>query len=552
MKSFSLTLLLFVCICLAADNSNNVLVQGKNKFGDVLKPYVDFDVSTYTTELKRKYFPIEKTQEMSTDELTKLEIDSKKWLLEAQSAKTSCEEYIHAANLALISLLLKGRQTAVQHSAFDSWKASGFSASQFFALVKECVHEHSDNWKNHIEFLALGAMEWHQNTELYYKKVKGNESSSNYHRAQHIAIDFIYHTKVKLNSLDSAKLDECISSGSPYSIRQLARRIAASNDYKWVDLKIIQFGTSSVHDDIIDNDQIFLMACLFCEEIRLFWRESNLMNPENQNQGPGITFDVNSALRSTGANEIVNAFEQCCIGAAAAGNRDAENCVEALQYLRNISFHKHTIDLLTSRLDLSADNQHTTQHKNVVEPALLHLNSKFFLKTAYNNEFMKKLINYNIYSYEEALAKKRDLKQKDLELYKRLLIIEKCRDYERHKDGIAFIRDDFANLNKKYNKKDDNACPLVNIIVDELLKDNNGELCFFGSQSKKLFCNSPRSKDALMRIFNNKKASKMLLKLCLNVASGTPVSTAISDAVSDMHKSHFGLELLRALTDSVH
>ena len=459
----SLSVVLFASNCLAADNSSShepnsnpnsslgrLPFENKTDMpNDELKFYVDFDVYKYTTELESRYISIEKASQLSTCSLTKLENNSAKCLQNFMCPTIYCEEYIHKANKALAKLLKQNKQTTLQHSAFESWKNSGFAASQFIGLVNECVQKHSDkDWRHHVKFLAKKAMNWHYYTNLYYKEVKVDEHTSNYHLAQYIAINFIYRTKVRLNSSDNAELERCISIESPNGIRQLARKIVASNEYSKEDLGYILLCTSSYDAGSIYADKITLMAFLLCEEIGLAWSENDLMNSQYQLQGPGVAFDVETALYCSDVNGIIKAYDQC-ISKTAADVSVNKKCSEALQYLWQISLHKHKLEVLTDRFNVSTSYQQTSQHENVVEPAFLLLNSYSYLQKYDNREFMERLQNHHFHSYEDALKGKRKLRQVDGELYNRLLMIEKCRDYVQHKDDIAYIRNDFAKLERK-------------------------------------------------------------------------------------------------------
>ena len=538
MEFASLTLFLIVSNCLAADNSgrrepdpnlNDSLgrLQTENNIDNELKYYIDFDVSKYATELESKYISIEKASLMSTDELTKLENDSAKCLQNFKSRNLYCEEYIHNANLAQARLLKQSRPPAVQHSAFASWKTWGFSAAKFINFISKCMQDYSGNdWRKHVKYLADDAIQWHHHSSLFFKEAKGDEYTCNYHMEQRIAIDFLYRTKVRLNSSDNAELERCISSESPYSIRKLARRIVASNGYSRDDLRYIQHCTYCYDDVSNYTDKITLMANLFGEELRLAWSESDLMDPQYQLQGPGVAFDVESALYSVDANGIVKAYEQCILKAAADVNI-YRKCFNALHYLWEISLHKQKLEVLTKRFDVSTSSQHTSQHENVVVPAFLLINCNTFLRKYDNSEFMEKLNFHQFHSYEDALKGKRKLRQVDGELYNRLIMIEKCREYVQHKDDIAYIRDDFADLKKKYKGDDGSAYLLVNRILNELGKDDNGQQCFFNLHSKRFVFNTPETQETLIRIFRNKQASQMLIEFCLNVVSGIPHSDAM-------------------------
>ena len=528
MKFVSLTLFLIASNCLAANNSSSLepypsLSNSLDTHSDELKFYVDFDFSKYATELERKYISIEKASQMCTCELTKLENDSTICLQNLKSLTLYCVEYVHKANLALARLLKQIRLPVIQNSAFDSWKTSGFSASQFIGVVKECVDK---DWRDHGTFLAQGALEWHYNSNLYFREVRGDECTSNYHVTQYIGIDFIYRTKDKLNSSDNAQLESCIRLESPYGMCKLARKIVASNEYTWDDLNYIQHHTSSVRADIVGTNKIALMAFLFGEEIRLAWCESELMKL----QGPGVArFEVESVLYNNDAKGIVKAYEHC-IDKAAVDESVNKKCFDALQLLWNISLHKHQLEVLTNKFDVSTSYHHTLQHQNVVEPAVLLLNSTSYLQKFDNKEFLDKLRKHGFHSYEDALTGKRKLKQLDDELYNRLVMIEKCRDYVQHKDDIAYIRNDFGGLKEKYKEEDGSAHFRIFLFLLELDPDEGrkDQQCFFDLHSRMLVCNTLKTQELLMTISNNKQSSQLLIEFCLNLVSGIPISTCIN------------------------
>ena len=371
---------------------------------------------------------------MPTDELKKLKADSAKWASKAKSDNVKFEECIHNANLALACLLIQSRKSDEQHSAFESWKTSRFSAFQFIDLVDECVQRHSEDnvWEYHVRYLVLMVLDWHHYSGLFFKEVKGDEHTCSYHFSQEIAIDFIYRTKDKLHASDSAKLDWCISLESPHCIRKLARKIVASSAYSWDVLKYFLTSTSTFHGEIISNDKIYLMACLFGEEVRLAWSKSDLTDPQYQ-----AVFDVDLALYSRDANGIIKAYEPY-ISKAAADSTLGRQWYEALRSLWDYSLHKQNLEALTNRFDVSTSHEHTFQHQNVVEPVYLFLHSQF-LHHKYNSELMEKLNDFGFHSYEEALKGKLELKRLNGDLYIRLLISEKCRDYAQHRDDLAYM-----------------------------------------------------------------------------------------------------------------
>ena len=365
MKFASLTLVLIASKCLTADNNSS-----RRDFS----PTNSLDPQQLA-ELERKYISIEKASQMSLVELVKLENDSAEYLKKGVFHTHFCEEYLHKANSALARLFKQSKEAAVQLSTFDSWKESRFSASNFFDVVAECVQRHSvSNWRIFVRFLGIGAIQWHQNTGLFFKGVKGEDYTFNYHNQHLIAIDFIYRSKLKLNSSDIAELERYIRDKSPYSVRKLARRIVASDKYSKEDLIQIQSCSSFYNDTSNYGDRITFMAYLFCEELRLAWKESELL--DHQSQDPVVSFDVESALYSKDANGIAKAFEHCMSRAADVGANT--KCLEALEFMWKISLHRSELEQLTNRFDVSSCYHHNSQHRNVVEPAYILLKARFF------------------------------------------------------------------------------------------------------------------------------------------------------------------------------
>ena len=528
MKYLSLILSLIVSSCLAADKFSSTSVNSikTGMESDELKLYVDYDAKKHIAELEHKYISIEKASKMSFDGLSKLERDSKEWEQKALSDGTYCELYIHRANLALAKLLKHSMLPSVQHPAINSWKEWGFTATQFIEVIKECMPNYSDkDWREELKFLANNALEWHHNTELFMKEVKGDEYSSKYHISQHIAINFIYHTKVTLNSSDCAELERCISEDSLGCILNLASKVGNSKHYSMDEL---QYPLSYQYDgEFADHDKIALMAYVFNEGLRLVCSENGLYDTQLQLKPLGIASDLKIALDSQDSNDIVKAYEQCII--KSAGDRSIQmKCFDALQYFWKLSVCKQNLEVLINKFNGTTCEQYSYLHHIVVEPAFIFLKGKFLLEK-YDNEFLEKLKEYGIRSFEDALKEKRTLQHMNRELYQRLLLVEKCQDYLQHKGNFAYIRKDYDAMSRKHKVKSDLVYGPLGEIVSCLRENNKDQLFFFDLSIKKLVFNSPKAREILMRIHSNNTASRILIDFFSSVVSVQSLENSIDN-----------------------
>ena len=545
MKFLSLKLLfLILSNCLAADNSSRHLPTvkqsnsvGNNKidadFND-FNQFVDFDFKEYIAELESKRVSIERASQMSIEELERLEHDSEKLLQKAKAENAHCESYIHGANLALAKLLRQSKPSAEQHYA-NSWKDSKFSAAKFLELIKGSMQEYSEKERReHTKSLADNAIKWHHNTHLFLKEVRGEKSTdSNYHEAQHIAIDFIYLTKVKLIPSDSAVLESCIQIKSVHGVYGIARHILATDQYSTETLQSIQSGTEYIHDDVIYADKVTQLAYAFGEELRLAWSEDEYKDAQFPLNEKGISFDVRSYLDNKDSNGIVKAYEQCISEADEAG-LNGKDCSVSLSSLWKVTFHRKNLEVLKNRYYESKNEQDTILHSCIFNPAFILINSKLYLEEFDKKRFMERLRTHDIHSYEDALKRKLELKQMDSELYKRLMLREKCLEYEQHKDDFAHIQGDFDNMRKSHEHDDRIVYHLVIKIVRELKKDPKEQQCRFEFTSKKLVCSSPYFRSILIKIHNNKKASQILVDFCLNAVSELSLPVSITKFFEQM------------------
>ena len=141
---------------------------------------------------------------------------------------------------------------------------------------------------------------------------------------------------------------------------------------------------------------------------------------------------------------------------------------------------------------------------------------------------MEKLNDFGFHSYEEALKGKLELKRLNGDLYIRLLISEKCRDYALHRDDLAYIRAVYYDMEREYKEDNDFAYQYVGRIVYELVKDRTVQQFFFDIPRNKIVGKTRGAQETLMRVFKNKKRSRMLIEFCLKLLSGVQLSTLIT------------------------
>ena len=150
---------------------------------------------------------------------------------------------------------------------------------------------------------------------------------------------------------------------------------------------------------------------------------------------------------------------------------------EDLRIMWNVLVHNQRLEFISNKTNDSSVSQRTELLKKEVMPIFILLKSMRILHEQ---------------SYKGA-------------------VMEKCRDYVRHKDDFEYIRKDYEGIcNRLASLDKSEAYSLVNKIVQELEKKPEDQKCSFDLTSKKLICKSPEMLAYVKRLLKNETASKIL------------------------------------------
>ena len=553
MKFLSLTLSLFFTSCLAADNryyrtvfpepglkesllqeeevSDNATSEHEDELVTVskkLQKYLDFDPLKYFADLKSNLVSIEEASKLYPPVLNYLESDSAASLSRAQKANDRGEVYVNGANYYLAKLLKVKTPLYVQQATFESWKDSGFSDVKFMELVKENMRLHFDG--EYCRQLAENAGEWHLKTGNFLQLTGKESKDANYHIAQSISINFIYHGLITLNSADSAEFEKCIKSESFNGIRVLAKKIVSSNEYsEEFLLKILMMKTDNI--DIFEVSKIALMANVFSEEFLLAWKENLRNNIQTELRARGVDFDMKSAVDSKDPKVIVKAYLLAINSTTDAATKNL--CIQAMHSIRNIAVTLERLESLANRFTVTSKCDSSFMLKNVVEPAIIFINS---LRVVMDFDYADSIVKVTL-----ARKEKSNIIVQDVDLYKRILLYDKCDDYLQHENDFEFIRKDYDKMSSAQIDFP-NYLPFheVNKVVQELKKNSNEPKLYFDLTRGKLICNSPEMRDILIKILQNKYACKALVDFCENVIAAQSIPTAV-DTFEEFSKKYLNI-----------
>ena len=465
---------------------------------------------------------IKKALQLSPAELDDLERTS---MAAAQSAKYN-ERCIHEANTALSKLLKQGKPPAVKQATFDEWKNSGFSAVKFISVIKECMQHYSGPaLDEHCGTLKANSSNWHQVMRSALKACEGDTLEINRHIAQNAAIPFIYDGLTCMNGQDSAELEKCLREESLDGICNLAKKISTSAEYsKGFFLK----GALSFSTKEIMGDKLSMMAKAFAVQLFIVRGEPAQSIFKSQLLANGIDFDVKAAFDKKDPLKLANAYSQSLMKSTESNLKRL--CVDSMRLGMKIANYKQGLKDLTDIFKGTPVNIHEASDiEKILTPTLLLLNIRRVLREEDNDEFVEKLKKYNINSFEQALKEKSDLFSADRELYKELVLIEKCREYAQHDADIENITKDYlAKQKKQRNDTRWDSANLVQRIVTELKKDPKDQKCSFDLGLKKLICKLPELQDILLKIQNDKYASTVLLEFFENISRHHSLIKAVS------------------------
>ena len=466
--------------------------------------------------------------------------------LERTSSLAAAEEYgkpfyrIHMANAAVAMVLKKGKPSAVQQTTFEAWKGSGLSAEKFTDLLKEGMQHYSkQELAAHYDDLVDHATSWHRNMTFCVRLLGEHLEDVEKHHSHDVAIQFIYRALVTLNDTDGAELEKCIKEESIDGIRALARKTFSSSQYAMLEnIKGKEFKYEDIDKNVAEHGSLTLLAYAFHGEILLAQKERNQTKSQTKLLSHAFAFDMNAIKTS---KDVSNAYNECIN--KVPGNEDSY-CYNAINNMWEITTLRKYLEDITNKINGTAKNIYTSTAKNVLEPAIILLNSKSLLNRLDNAVFITKLKEYDIHSYEQALQEKRKLMDKDYDLYKRLLLIKKCREYVQHENDPEYIRENYESIYSAFQdkvhikKRKDRACKLLKEFVRELKKGPSDQACSFDFSSKQIICKTPILQEKLVEAQYNDYASKMLSAFCQDVMSMKSVPMALAALKTTLTKAH--------------
>ena len=504
-----------------------------------LELYVDFD-QKYFTDLRSKQVSIEKASLMSITELNKLESTSKASESRARDNNLQCENHVHLTNSLLANLLKLKRRLKSHQVTFDAWMSFGFCGANFIDLVKETVQKYP--W--YCRLLARYAYRWHMNT-AYLLQIWGDTQNAKKHFAHSSSIKFIYLCLTNLNETDRAELETCIKSESLGGVRSLAKKITTSNQYPKELLRHIIW-TTTIDTDYAEGNKIALMVKGFIIEIRVAWDEEKLRNTKNDLTFHIVDFALRSSLKSKDPKIVFKTYEQCVSSAADVATKNV--CVLALKVIWEDTILLEDLEYLTNIFYDSADNEFFVQLKNVLEPALILINSERIFQDEVNEDLFLKLEDYDtdlIDLNKMSVEQKASLQIKDKELFNRLGLVQKCCDYLEHEGDIEYIRKDFDKSMESFKFSHiAHGFDVVRRVVQELGKDSKIQKCSFDFTRGMLTCSSPDMLEMLIKIQQDRYACKILIDFCKNVIAKQSISYALTDfdAQANAHRSSSSTE----------
>ena len=518
MKFFALSLSLLTTTSWAANNSAGYRPQTDVELETLsrkLQMYVHFD-SKYFTDLETKRVSIEVASQMSIDELNKLESSSRDSVIKAKSDNALCEEFVHAANLELAKLFQLAERLDVP--TFDAWKNSRFAGVKFMDVAREAIKHNPE----YVKLLAEYASKWHLENAHQLKRTERHSQEANSHFAHNSSINFICHGLTTLNESDSAEFDKCITNESLDGIRGLAKKITTSNQYSRDIFSEIVATTSNV-SEIAEDNKIALMADCFINEILVACVGENHEIIQAQLRKHRITFNMKSAIDSKEPKKAYRAYQKCIL--KAAGSAEIKNlCVDAFFQICGISKCLKTLEDLANKFNGTAENEYSLILRDVVEPTIILINSKRVLENLDNDDLLSTHPSNHgreprIDSYEKAMKKISTLEFEKSELRNRLLLVQKSRDYLKHKKDIAYIRNTYDGVINEYRNYDrSRAFDIVRKAVQELEKDSQIQKCCFDFDRGMLTSQNPDMLEILLEIQQNKHACSILIDFCENLS----------------------------------
>ena len=506
------------------------------KFEDIL----DFDINEHKSYVESISKSIEDLEAMSRTELQVFAQEQHQLAEIATEETRYAEHYGHKANRSLAKLLLQPKPASIKQSSFNAWKAAGFTGgNEFIDLVRECNDIGSDEVLAHYSgHLTDNSKDWHESKGAFLLRGPFNSAEQIKHSASCRLIPFIYRGITHLPPEQSAKFEAAMRAGSVEDMRALARELV-KNNYPERSMKLLC--NSVFFTEHLVDDKASRLAMAFKEEVNLSnVKEDIKRSIKDVKANLEIEPNFGAALENREASTFVAQFKEC-VAKGIQGRVDCGNLVE--QYA-TLYYHQSNLELLSGMEVKSKEIL-----ESVLDPTIRLFNAQFYLEREDTPDFLAALKANGLASYEDAVSEsgKLKLRQDDFELYKKLCLIEKYREYVQHGD-LAYIKSDFAELEKgRLKGKHSPAFWAVDKIAIELGMPLNEQQCSFDMRTKKLHCHTPELKEALVNIYKNKEAAELLTQLIRNTVSmnslpnALHIYTAISKAYRAIDRADYNL-----------
>ena len=499
-----------------------------------LRDIYDFDIDEYTSKIQQVVTPIDTLDRMSQSELEAYCADQKAQGDKSNKESRSTESDGHKANHYLAKILLQAKPAEIKQTTFDAWKTAGFTAGpEYIRLVRECANVESFSalamYSGHLCDFA-GKRSTHK--AFYMNDAFSDSEAFLDHYADSTAYAFIYSGITKLKPEDSKRFEAAMLSQSVEDMRALARKCLESGEYS--NFLMDEMCLSMCFDVEKLKNKTFRMVMAFGEEVEAHKQRKVVQRKlEKIKSTFGFEPGFAAALEKKDASELVAQYKECI----AKGKQAHEECAELIAEYKFLYYYLSHLDMM---MDDGAEKRNKEVLEDVIEPALLLLIAEAYLVKEDTTEYWRQLNENGIACFEEAIKEsaKLKLKQQDFTLYKKLCLIEKCRDYVRHSNNFSYIKKDFVEVHKcALLEKRSRAYSYVDKIIAELEKPIDKQRCTFDMTTKKLNCADAEMKKMLVSIHRDKESAKMLTRLirCAVDMNSLPEALHIYKSLSKMY-----------------
>ena len=488
-----------------------------------LEDIFDFDINEHQSNMQDIQKSIATLDAMSKAELQAFFIEQKALEKKAEEESLYAEFYGHSANQALAELLLQSKPATVKQATFDAWKAAGFTAgSEYINLVRECrsIGPPADlgYYPGHLSDISK---KWNESQGAYLMIGMQDFAGNDKHYANKIAIPFIFRGITHLRPEHSTKFEAAMLASSVEDMRVLAREVVQCGYYSE---DLIDLLCETTHfDEQLAKNKTARVVMSFGEEVKVFHaREDIKRRLKDLKTNYGIEPSFGAALENRDASLFVSQFREH----VAKGKPEYMECAKLVEQYDMLYYHlSHLEQMSDKEVKINIETR-----DNILNPAMLLFNAEMYLEKEDTPDFLNQLKAKGLASYEDAVKEsgKLKLRQDNFELYKKLRLIEKCRDYVRHSNDFAYIKDDFEVAEKCVLKDSlSHAYHLVDKIVQELVKPLDEQKCSFDMTTKKLRSNNPKLKETLVNIYKDREAAELLTQLIRNAVSMNSLPNAL-------------------------